>query len=142
MRRPAPCNKALIELAERLIEAAGTKAAAHQLIDSARTKGRAGRRAGSLSYRQVDQLLILHSVALELEWSRGDRKAPKPTPRELLRKIVEACWQDDGISLNGIRNGRWNVEACANLFLVTFDSAGELISGPLGHKPGRCDEAT
>jgi hypothetical protein len=132
--RGTPSNQALIEQAERLIEAAGSKVAAHRLIDSVETKGKRGRPPGSLPYREVDQRLILWSVALRLEWMSRDCKRPIPTSRALLKRIVEACWKDDGVSIAGVREGRWDLEACANLAFVTLDGK-ELIPLPLGRNP-------
>jgi hypothetical protein len=100
-------------LASELIRAAGSERAAISFINAAKEKGQAGRREGSLAYRQIDQQLLLNVWSLRRELNR--RRRPVPPPKRLLKKLIRACWI--GRSLNSPRTGQWDKEVCGALSL-------------------------
>jgi hypothetical protein len=103
--------------AERLIQLAGSKRRAHELIDAAQAKGDRGRR---LSYREIDQRLIANAVSLEGCWRRLGATPPKRF--ELIKRQVEACWRNDGTGRDGNRSGKWDQSTCGFLLLGSVRS--------------------
>jgi hypothetical protein len=106
-------------LAARLIEAAGSKREAQRLIRDSNMMGskKKGRPGGTLTYRWVDQRLIINAVDLELLWN--ERGCAPPPRIELINRQVEACWRGKGYDCNGERRGRWDEYTCAFLGLGT-----------------------
>jgi hypothetical protein len=80
-------NEEAAHLVARLIELVGSKRKAKELIDGASLAGAKGRPRGTLTYREVDQRLIVNAISLELLWEKR-RCKPSPFP-ELVRKQVD-----------------------------------------------------
>jgi hypothetical protein len=110
--KPPRTQEEIEELAERLIEAAGSKRAAHRFIDAAKARGDAGRPARQLAFRQAEVQLLSLAGQLRWEWVRH---RPEISRSALISKIVTLCWDDSAVK--GRRRGGWNVKMCRLLAL-------------------------
>jgi hypothetical protein len=111
-------NEEAAHLVARLIELVGSKRKAKELIDGASLAGAKGRPGGTLTYREVDQRLIVNAISLELLWEK--RRCEPPPFLELVRKQVEICWRDRGMDEDGERTGEWDGPTCFLLLLGTL----------------------
>jgi hypothetical protein len=92
---------------DRLIKKFGSKRAAHEAIEAAEVKGKAGRRKGTQQYLIKDLELLLWSELLQTEHRLIDRKRVgrglppiKPKRRDLIAQVIPEETKPAGLGKN------------------------------------------